>query len=122
MNDDLTIMKDELEKVMEEAVKGTRYEGQRLALKTVPTNGDLTLHDQLARHEEVGRKLVERVHEVRVQLQEQFEKQLTEMRSSFDRKIHELQLARDNEQRRIGLEFYTKKAELEAMVRRLGTE
>jgi len=105
---------DAVEKYVAEAVEGTRYERP-----TLRAAAESTLYDQLARHEEVERRLVERVHEARILMQEQFEKQVTSVHAKHQRELQQLATKLDDELRKLEQDYHAKRYELEDMSRRL---
>lgn len=103
-----------IEEIMNEAVKGTRYEKPKLP--------EPTLHEQLGSYEDVGRRLADRINEARILLVDTFEKKLAETKTTFERKMHQLQQERADALQSMAREFYQKRAELESMIRRIRHE
>jgi len=120
-------LEKELEKIMEDAVKGTRYEGseQKVQLRPVPgtTKQELTLVEQIDQLQNIATRIWDRINEAKLKLQEDYDRQSVDIENSYARRMLEervkLERLRDGELFRLSEAYQQKIAEFDALTKRL---
>jgi hypothetical protein len=128
-------LEKELGKLMDEAVKDTKYAGQpqRPQLRAMPIASTLaaeaepepvtTLAENLRQLESIETKLWDRLHDARLKLEETFTRKMLDIQSSFARELQEqrvrLERRRDAEVRALEDSFQQKQDEFQALIKRL---